>query len=132
MNDLLVNTQAMIWIVEGQRSVPGAARQRFEAPEGRRLFSVASLWEMAIKVRLGKLELRSGSLKILAGVLLAHGVELLPVLAPEAMDVSRLASNRHHDPFDRLIAARCLRHGLPLLSVDEAFDGYGVERIWSA
>lgn len=132
MSDLLIDTQAMIWIVEGQRTVPEAARQRFEAPEGRRLFSVASLWEMAIKIQVRKLELQTGSLEIFAGVLLAHGVELLPVLGPEAIDVSRLASDRHHDPFDRLIAAQCLRLGLPLLSVDEAFDGYGVERIWSA
>ncbi len=55
MSDLLVDTQAMIWIVEGQRAVPDAARQRFDAPDGRRLFSVASLWEMAIKIQIGKL-----------------------------------------------------------------------------
>ena len=131
MSDLLIDTQAMIWIVEGQRSVPDAARRRFESPRGRRLFSVVSLWEMAIKLQLGKLELRSGSLETFAGVLVTHGVEILPVQAPEAMDVARLGSDRHHDPFDRLLTTTCLRHGLPLLSIDEAFDGYGVERVWS-
>ena len=131
MSDLLVDTQAMIWIVEGQRAVPDEARRRFEDPEGRRLFSIASVWEMAIKVHLGKLELRSGSLVSFVKVLLSHGIKLLPVLATEAVDVARLSSDRHHDPFDRLLAAQCLRYGLSLLSIDEAFDAYGVERVWS-
>ena len=131
MSDLLVDTQAMTRLVEGQRELPAAACRRFEDGAGRRLFSVASLWEMAIKMNIGKLTLTSGSIQGFAEILTLHGAESLPVTSPEAMDVASLPADRHHDPFDRLIAAQCLRHGLPLLSIDAAFDAYGVERVWS-
>lgn len=109
-------------MVEGERSVPAVARDCFKSPEGRRLFSVASLWEMSIKFAIGKLELRSGSIERFAKTLLLHGVELLPVLSAEAMDVASRPRDRHHDPSGRLIAAQSGRYRLPLISIDAAFD----------
>jgi PIN domain nuclease of toxin-antitoxin system len=85
---------------------------------------------MAIKMPLGKLTLQSGTLQQFALMLKSNGVEVLAVSAEDAMGVADLQLGEHKDPFDRLIAAQCLRHDLTLVSIDTAFDAYGVRRVW--
>lgn len=91
--------------------------------------SVASLWEIGIKVGLGKLEL---------GVSLAYLVDELPVL--KGIEVVSIAPNHilrasalplhHRDPFDRMIVAQALEEGFTIVGSDLAFDAYGVRRIF--
>jgi PIN domain nuclease of toxin-antitoxin system len=96
-----------------------------------RLASAASLWEMSVKVALGKLKLPVGSLAAFAALLAANDIAVLPVVADDAVAVSALPTvASHKDPFDRLIAAQCLRMDLTLVSVDAAFDLYDVRRVW--
>jgi len=130
MTDVLIDTQAMIWFTEDDPRLSERAVALAEDRAARRLFSAASVWEMAIKVAIGKLDLRYGTIEGFLRVLSECQVEILPVLAPEAGDVASLPLGRHQDPFDRLIAAQCLRYDLTLLSVDAQFDAYGVRRVW--
>ena len=127
---ILIDTQALIWFVEDNPKLSERALAVVDDPSSRRLFSVASVWEMAIKIAIGKLTLHRGTLDEFLRLLDANGVELLPVLAPEAAAVASLPLGRHQDPFDRLIAAQCLQYDLTLVSVDEQFDPYGVRRVW--
>ena len=84
---------------------------------------------MAIKSSLGKLDLAKPLGELLPPLLADAGIELLPI---EIADLTRVATLpfHHRDPFDRLLAAQALERGFTVVSVDEAFDAYGVTRIW--
>lgn len=94
-----------------------------------RALSVASAWEMAIKNSLGKLDLAKPLGELLPPLLADAGIELLPI---EIADLARVATLpfHHRDPFDRLLAAQGLERGFTIVSIDEAFDAYGVARLW--
>ncbi len=130
MTSMLIDTQALIWFVQDDPKHSNRALALVDDHSTRRLFSVASVWEIGIKIAIGKLQLKQGTLDDFLGIIKENDVELLPVLAPEAVDVATFPMGRHQDPFDRLIAAQCLRYDLTLVSVDEQFDAYGVRRIW--
>lgn len=127
--NLLLDTHAFLWFMEGSQKLSERARAEIEAAEGRRTLSVASLWEMAIKASLGKLTLAKPLGELIPPVLADSGIELVAI---EIGDVARVAALpfHHRDPFDRLLAAQALERGLAVVSVDEAFDSYGVQRVW--
>jgi PIN domain nuclease of toxin-antitoxin system len=130
MSDVLVDTQALIWFAEGSDRLSAPSRARLDDLSVTQFASAASIWEMAIKLRLGKLTLTSGTLPEFVTLLKANQFQLLSVSAEDAMGVVDLPTSEHKDPFDRLIAAQCLRYDLTLVSIDDAFDAYGVRRIW--
>ena len=128
---LLLDTHAFLWFVLGDRRLSGPARRQIEAQENERLLSIASLWEIAIKVSLGRLELSLSLPDLVARHVEGNAIGLLAIGVSHLDLVSKLPF-LHKDPFDRLIAAQSLAEGVPLLSEDPAFDGYGVSRIWRA
>lgn len=130
MTRALIDTQALIWFADSSPYLSVEAIKLVDAPSTVRLASAATLWEMAIKVALGKRTLRTGTLRDFALLLKANDITVLPVLGEDAIEVSTLPAGDHKDPFDRLIAAPCLRHDLTLVSIDTAFDAYGVRRVW--
>lgn len=127
--NLLLDTHAFLWFMEGSERISQRARAEIESAEGLRALSVASAWEMAIKSSLGKLDLAKPLGELLPPLLTDSGIELLPI---EIADVARVATLpfHHRDPFDRLLAAQALERGLTIVSIDEAFDAYGVARLW--
>ena len=131
MKRVLIDTQALIWSANGSPRLSRVARALIDNPSVVQLASAASLWEMAIKVPLGKLTLRAGSLARFATQLTVNDIAVLPVTGDDAVAVAALPSFAgHKNPFDRLIAAQCLRRDLTLVSIDAAFDPYGVRRMW--
>lgn len=131
MSRVLIDTQALIWFAGDASRLSARAISVVDDPATVRLASAASLWEMAVKLPLGKLSLRVGTLRQFADLLAANGIAVLPVSADDAVAVADLPPfGWHKDPFDRLIAAQCLRHDLTPVSVDAAFDAYGVRRAW--
>jgi PIN domain nuclease of toxin-antitoxin system len=127
--NLLLDTHAFLWFMEGSERISQRARTEIEAADGVRALSVASAWEMAIKSSLGKLDLAKPLGELLPPLLTDAGIELLPI---EIADLARVATLpfHHRDPFDRLLAAQALERGLAIVSIDEAFDSYGVARVW--
>jgi PIN domain nuclease of toxin-antitoxin system len=93
--------------------------------------SVASLWEMAIKVSVGKLALPGDYEPFITSQLATNSIQLLNITPQHAAMVSTLAfpANGHRDPFDRLLIAQALVENIPVVSQDRAFDGYEVTRI---
>jgi PIN domain nuclease of toxin-antitoxin system len=86
---------------------------------------------MAIKVALRKLTLNARTRASFAAQMRANDIAVLPVTGDDAVALDSLpAMAGHKDPFDRLIAAQCLRMDLTLVSIDAAFDAYGVRRAW--
>ncbi len=131
MSRVLIDTQSLIWFAEGSPRLSHTARRLIDDPSLVQMASAASLWEMAIKLALGKLTLRAGTLRRFADLMTANDIAVLPVTGEDAVAVADLpAVAGHKDPFDRVIAAPCRRLGLTLVSSDAAFDAYGVERSW--
>jgi PIN domain nuclease of toxin-antitoxin system len=127
--NLLLDTHAFLWFMEGSERISQRARAEIEAAGGARALSVASAWEMAIKSSLGKLDLAKPLGELLPPLLTDAGIELIPI---EIADLARVATLpfHHRDPFDRLLAAQALERGLTIVSIDSAFDAYGVARVW--
>ncbi len=125
----LLDSHAFLWWVEESARLSPRARE-FLADGGNVLYwSVASTWEVAIKVGKRKLKLPESTGAFLASQLALQSVRILPVEQRHAVAVADLAPH-HKDPFDRLLVAQALVEGLSLVSCDEVLSRYGVERIW--
>lgn len=114
----------MLWLLAGDDRVSGALRE-LSKPRATVLLSAVCLWEVAIKRGLGKLSAPDD----LPERLELFAFDPLPITAAHAWAVEGLA--RHHsDPFDRLLVAQAQTEGATVVSRDEAFDAYGVPRLW--
>ena len=126
---LLVDTHAFVWAVLEDRKLSHAARALWLDQTNQLLISPGSLWELAIKIGLGKFSLDRSTEEFFTTELATNQLQLLPITAAHAARVADLP--RHHrDPFDRLLVAQALCEDVPLLSADAAFDVYGVRRVW--
>jgi PIN domain nuclease of toxin-antitoxin system len=111
----------MVWWFLDARELPRAARAFIEEPANRVVVSVASLWELAIRVSRGRMQMR---LDRLPAAIDRDGFEVLPVLPAHALAVIELP--RHHaDPFDRMLIAQARSEGFSLLTADKALSPYG-------
>ena len=90
--------------------------------------SAASAWEIATKQRLGKLP-GAGAVTDIAGGIAGQGFGELPIGVADAERAGRLPGP-HRDPFDRMLIAQALTRNLTIVSIDSAFDRYGVSRLW--
>jgi PIN domain nuclease of toxin-antitoxin system len=126
---LLLDTHTFLWFVMGDARLSARARALIEDRGNERLLSLASLWEMAIKHRLGKLSLTEPFDTLIPGQLDLTGVRLLDIRFSHITVVSALPLH-HRDPFDRMLIAQAIIEESPLLSADSAFDAYRVTRIW--
>lgn len=127
--NLLLDTQALIWALNGDRRLSNMARTVLEDPGNQRSVSMASGWEMAIKTTLGKLTPPIGIQYLFPAELERLGFSILPIEPPHLHRLLTLPLH-HRDPFDRMIAAQALSAGLTVVGNDGAFDVYGVQRVW--
>lgn len=125
----LLDTHTFIWFIGGSERLSSAARALIEARENEMLVSVASLWEIAIKHGLGKLELARPFAELIPDELERQQIGVLNIGVPHLAELVGLPMH-HRDPFDRLIVAQARSEALPVISVDPALDAYGVERLW--
>jgi PIN domain nuclease of toxin-antitoxin system len=126
---LLLDTHAFLWFIMGSPNLSVNARALIENPANERLLSVASLWEIAIKVSLGKLTLSAPFDELIPAQLKLNGIDLLSIKVDHLSTLTTLPFH-HRDPFDRLIIAQAMVEKLPVISIDAAFDTYGVTRDW--
>ena len=128
---LLLDTHALLWFAEDSPQMPESAKSILEDTNNEKWVSVASVWEIAIKYRIGKLNLTDPPEMYLPLIIAQGGISLLPVLFDHALYVGKLAMH-HKDPFDRLLVAQSLLEGMPLVSADAILDAYGVTRFWDS
>ena len=121
----LLDTHILLWIAEDPDRVPQETRDILEDRANGLVFSVVSIWEIAIKRGLGKLEAPDD----LPDHIGAQGFGWLPVGAEHAWRVRDLPSH-HGDPFDRLLVAQALSERMAIVSADARFGAYGVETRW--
>ena len=125
---VLLDTHAFIWWFEEEGRLSSHARDTISAAADVFL-SIASCWEMAIKVSSGKLTLAKPIERLVPEQLGLNGFQLLQI---DLDDVARVATLpfHHRDPFDRLLAAQALSDELTIVSADPVFRKYGVKRVW--
>lgn len=117
---LLLDTHCLVWLLGDAPQLGAAARQRIVDAEGV-WFSEASIWELGLKWRKGKIALAP---RKLAAQALANGLRPLPIQM-EALLVSSELRQTHGDPFDRLLYAQARLAGHKLLSIDRRLAGFG-------
>jgi PIN domain nuclease of toxin-antitoxin system len=126
---LLLDTHALLWAVLSPASLSHAASALISDESNVILVSAASAWEIATKVRIGKLPGAERFEQEFLDVMEDAGYTLLPIDAESALRAGRLAGE-HRDPFDRMIAAQALAEDIPVLSADLKLDTFGIRRIW--
>ena len=126
MKRLLVDTHALLWWLNDDPALPAPARAAIGEATAEAFVSVASLWEIAIKRRIGKLE----GPESLPDTIVTEGFQWLAVEPEHAWAVASLPEH-HRDPFDRLLIAQGLAEGLPIVTGDPRFADYGVDVCWS-
>jgi PIN domain nuclease of toxin-antitoxin system len=126
---LLLDTHAFLWWVEGTPGLGRRARAAVANPDNEVFFSIASCWELAIKLSLGKLRLTQRLDRFIPEQLTINGFSLLPVELRHVLGVAELPFH-HRDPFDRLLAAQALEDQLAVVSSDRVLRRYGVTVIW--
>jgi len=126
---LLLDTHSFLWFISGSTSLSPTARALIEDASNQPLLSVASLWEMAIKLSLGKLSLAQPFEVLIPQQMRLNGIKLLGIEIEHTAAVSKLPFH-HRDPFDRLLIAQAIVEQMPIVSADTAFDTYPVKRLW--
>jgi len=125
---LLLDTHIFLWLIAGSERLRDPARSLLIDAENEALLSVASLWEIAIKVNLGKLTLERPFEELIPEQLSVTEIDQLPIRMEHLAALLKLPLH-HRDPFDRLIIAQALAEGLPVLSSDPEFQKYPVQVI---
>ncbi|MBM3879685.1 MAG: type II toxin-antitoxin system VapC family toxin [Verrucomicrobia bacterium] len=126
---ILLDAHALLWFINADEHLSRGARAAVENDRNSIVVSLATIWEIASKVGLGKLRLRLKLEGELEEFLIENGFILLSIEYVHVARVARLP--RHHGgPFDRLLASQSLIENMPVVSHDLAFDAYGVKRIW--
>lgn len=126
---LLLDTSTFLWFIEGHTALSTTARKVIEDPENDVLLSVASLWEVAIKISIGKLSLGQPFGELIPEQIVAMGIRVMDIRLQHLTRVTNLPWH-HRDPFDRLIVAQAITEDLPVVGRDGALDAYGIQRIW--
>lgn len=125
---LLLDTHAFLWLLD-DRGLSATAQVLFLDPENEVFFSVASYWEICIKVSIGKLDIGSNWIEQIDREMAINGIVWLPIEKEHCLGVINLP-HPHRDPFDRLLIAQARAEGLTLLSADPNFGGYDVAVVW--
>jgi PIN domain nuclease of toxin-antitoxin system len=123
-----MDTSAFLFAISGDSRLGRRAASHFRDPGNQLLLSTASLWEMAVKNSLGKLQMPKPIDRFLSEEMAYNRIEILDIKAHHAFEVANLPFY-HRDPFDRMIAAQALTEDLPLVTSDAIFQRYGVRII---
>jgi PIN domain nuclease of toxin-antitoxin system len=124
----LLDTHTFIWFINGDEQLSKTVRKLIENNQLNNFVSIASLWEITIKVSLGKLKLNTPFSDVPQQIE-SNGFQMLPITFEDTLFLSTLPFH-HRDPFDRLIIAQSITNQLTILSKDKLFVDYGVATLW--
>jgi PIN domain nuclease of toxin-antitoxin system len=126
---LLLDTHALIWWKTNSLSLPESVRRIIADNKNTIVVSAASAWEIATKVRLGRLPAVSDVTRNFAEYLTLSGFENLPISAEHGVRAGMLPGPQR-DPFDRMLIAQAQAESLAIVSNEKIFDQYGLRRVW--
>jgi PIN domain nuclease of toxin-antitoxin system len=126
---VLIDTHVLLWADAEPGRLSARARSLVESFSTEVFVSAASAWEIATKVRIGKLPQAAAFSAEMARRVEMLGFSPLPVTLEHALRAGQLPET-HKDPFDRMLIAQAQAENLALISNERVFDGYGIRRIW--
>jgi PIN domain nuclease of toxin-antitoxin system len=126
---VLLDTCTLIWATLSSKAISAKARKLLADESNIVLVSAASAWEIATKVRSGKMPEAEQLERNFLETMEVAGYTILSLDASSALRAARLPG-LHRDPFDRMIAAQALSFDIPVITPDPLFDQFGVRRIW--
>lgn len=127
--NLLLDTHTFLWFWWDDPNLSDMAREAIVDPDNRKLISTASCWEVAIKVSLKKLELGAPFRGFIPQQMLHCNFEMLTIQDDHLAALVDLPFH-HRDPFDRLLVAQAMTEQMDIVSKDDKFDPYGIQRLW--
>ena len=125
----LLDTHAFIWWDSEPEKLSAQVLTLCQESNTQLFLSMASLWEMQIKIQLGKLKLHQTLEQVIQSQIIENNIQLLDITAQHIFQLSSLGE-LHKDPFDRMIISQSLHEDLPVLSKDKAFSQYPVRVVW--
>jgi PIN domain nuclease of toxin-antitoxin system len=126
---VLVDTHTFLWALLKDHRLSTRAKQVLISGENELVFSLVSLWEIAVKMKIGKLNTVGSSVTYIRDEMAEYGMELLPIRYEHILELERLPLH-HSEPFDRLLIAQAVAESLPILTHDEKLPLYPVKLIW--
>ena len=126
--ELLLDTHALIWFLNGDKQLPEKSIKLINNLNFRCHVSIASIWEIAIKLSLKKLELND-KFEEISKNMRQYEIELLPITFEHIQKLLTLKFH-HNDPFDRIIISQGLVEKLTIVTKDENFPKYNVKTVW--
>ena len=124
----LLDTHTFLWFIDGNENLSPKALEHIENENAQNFISIVSLWEIAIKLSLGKLEVNI-PFKQIEDVVFKNNFQILPISFTDLLKLSELPFH-HRDPFDRLLIAQCINNEMMFLSKDENVSKYNASIIW--
>ena len=123
----LLDTHVFLWAITDESRL--SARARTVMASGDSWFSVASIWEVIVKVQAGRMSLPRPAGPFLTSELASSRVQILPITLDHVLRVETLDLH-HRDPFDRILVAQSIEENLPVLTADPLLERYPIRRIW--
>src|SRR3982751_7111600 len=112
---ILLDTHAFLWFIAGDPKLGPRTRALIEDPQNRVLLSVVSLWEIVVKVSIGKLPLTKSLAEVFREDVQGNDIEVLPISIGHLVTLAGMPLH-HRDPFDRMLIAQARAEGVALLS----------------
>lgn len=126
---LLLDTHSFIWWSINSEKLSLTGQDLLFDRNNRLFLIVASVWEMQIKLQLGKLQLNPSLQELIKNQITINNLEILSIDLAHIWTLATLI-HYHKDPFNRLLISQSITEIMPILSIDEIFDLYPVQRIW--
>jgi PIN domain nuclease of toxin-antitoxin system len=125
---LLIDTHALLWYLQGDASLSNLAMNAIENKDNDVSVSIVSLWEIAIKLGLGKLEIQRPFEKFEIDLHYLD-IKILPIAFAE-INIYRSLPLHHRDPFDRILVAQAISNSLTIITCDTLLEPYSVRVMW--
>jgi PIN domain nuclease of toxin-antitoxin system len=126
---LIFDTHTLLWIVTNDSKLSKKAKSLFLNSKNEILFSFASIWEMAIKINLGRLSIDQSLKEFIKHHIKGNDIKLLSIELNHILLLENLPQH-HRDPFDRLLICQAIAENIPIISSDKDLDLYTIKRIW--
>jgi len=126
---LLLDTHALIWLISGDSKLSVSAKEAFLNQDNKLYFSKVSLWEITIKISLGKLVLAKHWLTAIEKEMISNGIQWLEIEIDHCKTLADLPFH-HRDPFDRLLISQAISESMSIVSIDSEFSHYSLDIIW--
>jgi len=128
MKPILLDTHTAIWFFNGSPNLSEKAKQEILNPDNRVNISVVSVWELAVKINIGKLKFSRGVAGFLE-LLNSNGFQLLNITTRHLLELERLPLH-HRDPFDRILVAAAISEEMKFVTADKDMLPYSLQCVW--